>query len=187
MVYFALFLLLSFSFAIPALSKDIYKWVDQDGRVHFTDSPALIPEDALEKVEVIEGQGKDPGEGQFAVVKTSSSVVEGKSTELVFDEQTQNEQALREFWRSQALEIENKGKAILAGINNTKKQIDHKRREVDYLLINGYFADRSILELRYLESYLQELNSQLVLLAEERENLADEARREGIPPGYLRK
>lgn len=155
--------------------------------MHFTDSPALIPEDKLEKVEVIEGQGKDPGEGQFAVVKTSPAVVEEENSELVFDEQTQNEQALREFWRSRALEIENKERAIMDEIDITEKQIDHKRREVDYLLINGYFADRSILELRYLESYLQELNSQLILLAEERENLADEARRQGIPPGYLRK
>jgi hypothetical protein len=186
MVFYA-FLLLSFSFIIPALSKDIYKWVDQDGRVHFTDSPSLIPEDKLEKVEVIEGQGKDPGEGQFAVVKISPAVVEEENLEPDFEEQTQNEQALREFWRSQALEIENKEKAIIAEIDNTEKQIDHKKREVDYLLINGYFADRSILELRYLESYLQELNSQLILLAEERENLADEARRQGIPPGYLRR
>jgi len=85
------------------------------------------------------------------------------------------------------LEIKNKEKAIIAEIDNTEKQIDHKRREVNDLLINGYFADRSILELRYLESYLQELNSQLILLAEERENLADEARRQGIPPGYLRR
>jgi len=94
MVFYA-FLLLSFSFVIPALSKDIYKWVDQDGRVHFTDSPSLIPEDKLEKVEVIEGQGKDPGEGQFAVVKTSPAVVEEENIEPEFDEQNQNEQALR--------------------------------------------------------------------------------------------
>jgi hypothetical protein len=186
MVYFALFLL-SFSFVTPALSNGIYKWVDQDGHVHFTDSPALIPEDKLEKVEVIEGQGKDPGEGQFAVIKTSPSIVEEENIEPEFDEQNQNEQVLREFWRSRALEIENKERVIIAEIDNTEKQIDHKRREVDYLLLNGYFADRSILELRYLENYLQELNSQLILLAEERENLADEARRQGIPPGYLRK
>jgi hypothetical protein len=186
MVYFAL-VLLSFSFVTPAISKDIYKWVDQDGRVHFTDNPALIPEDKLERVEVIEGQENESEEGQFAVVKTSPAVVEEENVEPEFDEQNRNEQALRDFWRSQALEIENKEKAIIAEIDNTEKQIDHKKREVDYLLLNGYFADRSILELRYLESYLQELNSQLILLAEERENLADEARRQGIPPGYLRR
>lgn len=71
-------------------------------------------------------------------------------------------------------------------ISLTKNLISYKKREVDYLLTNGYFADRSILELRTLEDRLKRLEFDLGLIKPERENLEEEARRAGVPPGYLR-
>jgi hypothetical protein len=75
---------------------------------------------------------------------------------------------------------------ILEEIEITKKLISAKKSEVDFLLINGYFADYSILELRNLQDYLKGFHDQLGLLQEEKAQLKEEARRAGVPAGYLR-
>ncbi|HSE84464.1 MAG TPA: hypothetical protein VLB01_07955, partial [Thermodesulfobacteriota bacterium] len=111
---------------------------------------------------------------------------EEESSELYLEQQRQGEEAQREYWRGLALQIEAREKAILEQIKITKEQIRYKKREVDYLLLDGYFADYSILELRYLENLLKDLENQLALIGLEKNNLKTEARRRGIPPGYLR-
>jgi hypothetical protein len=106
----------------------------------------------------------------------------GVEEDLEIDE----EEAIREYWRSRALEIDNEEKRILEDISLTRNLITYKKREVDYMLTNGYFADRSILELRNLEDRLKQLEFNLGSIKPEREKLQEEARRAGVPPGYLR-
>jgi len=173
----------------PSYAKDIYKWVDKDGTLHFTDNPAGVPEEKLGEADIIEG--KEEGSGEEAEVDLTKIVPapseeEGLEADLDLEEEERKEEGLREVWRRRALEIEDREKTILEDIEITKQNIRDKKREVDALLINGYFADYSILEFRYLNDLLQELEDQLKLIEQERANLQEEADREGIPPGYLR-
>lgn len=176
-----LFLLVSLT---PSYSKTIYKWVDEDGTIHFTDDPKNIPEDKKEKAVVIEGE-EPGGETEVNSTKTVPAFPQEENPEADL-EKKREEEAIREDFRSRALEINDKEKALLEEIKTTKEQISQKKREVDLLLIYGYFADYSISELRYLNDYLSQLEDQLALIKQERESLEEEARREGIPPGYLR-
>jgi len=61
-----------------------------------------------------------------------------------------------------------------------------KKKEVDYMLINGYKADYTIIELRNLEKYIEELEAQVAEIEPKMQNLRIEARKAGIPEGYLR-
>jgi ATP-dependent Lon protease len=176
-----LFLLVSLT---PSYSKTIYKWADEDGTSHFIDDPKTIPEDKKGKAVVIEGE-EPGGETEVNSTKTVPALQQEENPEADL-EKKREEEALREDFRSRALEINDKEKVLLEEIKTTKEQISQKKREVDLLLIYGYFADYSISELRYLNDYLAQLEDQLALIKQERESLEEEARREGIPPGYLR-
>lgn len=167
-------------------ANDIYKWIDENGNVHFTDNPSLIPKEKAVEVETIEKLNHRRSEDQFKSNLPTPTPSDDLVNSMEDDLETGKEKAIREFWRSRALEIDNEEQRILQEISLTKNLITYKKREVDYLLTNGYFADRSILELRNLEDQLKQLQFDLSLIKPEREKLQEEARRAGVPPGYLR-
>src|ERR1700758_3536183 len=136
----------------PSYARDIYKWIDKDGTSHFTDDPKTIPKDKRSKAIVIEGE-ESSGEKEVNSTKTAPAPSEEENPEADL-EKKREEEALREDFRSRALEIEDKKNAILEEIEATKHALREKKREVDSLLINGYFAGYSIQELRYLSDYL---------------------------------
>jgi Domain of unknown function (DUF4124) len=177
-----------FLISVPDLTNanDIYKWTDETGKVHFTDNPTLIPKGRGVEVEMIEEVKKRSSEDQtksnLPTPTPTGDLLNGVEEDL----ETDKEEAVRDYWRSRALEIDNEEKRILEDISLTRNLLTYKKREVDYLLTSGYFADRSILELRNLEDWLQHLESDLGLIKPEREKLQEEARRAGVPPGYLR-
>jgi hypothetical protein len=170
----------------PTNANDIYKWTDEAGKVHLTDNPALIPKDRGVEVEIIEGTKKGRSEYQIKSNPPTPTPSDDLSNGVEDDLEIDKEEAIRDYWRSRALEIDNEEKRISDDISLTRNLITYKKSEVDYLLTNGYFADRSILELRNLEDQLQHLESDLGLIKPEREKLQEEARRAGVPPGYLR-
>ncbi|MBI4229128.1 MAG: DUF4124 domain-containing protein [Deltaproteobacteria bacterium] len=177
-----------FLFLVPhhTNANDIYKWTDENGNVHFTDNPSLIPKGKAVEVEIIE-KLKDGRLEHTTKSNLPSPTPSGDSANGVEEESERDkEQAIREYWRTRALDIDNKEKRLLEDISLTKRLIIYKKREVDDLLGNGYSADHSIFELRNLEDRLNHLEFNLGLIKPEREKLEDEARRAGIPPGYLR-
>jgi len=93
---------------------------------------------------------------------------------------------IRLYWRNLALNIEQKKERTLEEIYITEKKIDILKSNIDYYLINGYKADLMILDLRYLEGRLPPLFKRLELIEEEKEQLRYDARKQGVPPGYLR-
>ncbi|MGH7799210.1 MAG: DUF4124 domain-containing protein [Thermodesulfobacteriota bacterium] len=174
------------SLLIPSYAKEIYKWVDKYGSVHFTDNPSGIPEEKKDEAIII-GEISDGSNEEVELEVLEDAPTQPEEDSIQQDpEEEGKEEAIREFWRSRALEIETKERTILQEIEITKQLISAKKREVDFLLIYGYFADFSILELRNLEDYLKGLQFQLRLIEEEKAQLKDEARRTGVPPGYLR-
>ncbi|MGB7291465.1 MAG: DUF4124 domain-containing protein [Thermodesulfobacteriota bacterium] len=167
-------------------ANDIYKWTDEMGKVHFTDNPTLIPKDRAVEVETIEEVKKRRSEDRIKSNLPTPTPTEDLLNGVEEDLEIDKEEAIREYWRGRALEIDNAEKRIWEDISLTRNLITYKKREVDYLLTNRYFADRSILELRNLEDRLKQLEFNLGLIKPEREKLQEEARRAGVPPGYLR-
>lgn len=122
-------------FPTPSYSKTIYKWAGEDGTIHFTDDPKTIPEDKKSKTTVIEGEGLEE-EADVNSTKTSPVPSEEKNPEADLEKERE-EEALRENFKSRALEIYDKEKALLEEIKVTKEQIIQKKREVDFLLLDG--------------------------------------------------
>jgi len=163
--------------------KDIYKWTDDNGNVHYTDNPSQIPKE--ENIDIIvKGKSIETDyESQLQPLVTPSTVEE----ELLEDNSiVDEEEPEREYWGGRALELNMKEQEIIDFINITKREIAYKKREVEFFLTNGYAADQSIMQLRYLEDRLKDLEFNLSLIEPEREKLREEARRAGVPPGYLR-
>lgn len=169
-----------------ANADSIYRWTDEEGKIHFTDNPALIPKEGVVDVEIIQKLKESDSEDKTDSSPPTPEPSDDEDNSDEEDLESDREQAIREYWRSRALEIDNQEQGILQHISITKNQITYKKREVDYMLSSGYFADRSIFELRYLEDRLKQLESDLELIKPEREKLQEEARRAGVPPGYLR-
>lgn len=62
----------------------------------------------------------------------------------------------------------------------------YKKREVDWYLRNGYPADYMIAELKGIERYIEDLEEELTTIPPKIDALQIEARKAGVPPGYLR-
>ena len=156
-------------------SLTLYKWTDEDGVVHYSDKKPNV------KAEILKLPKRK---------KTNEEIVVEEETVYENEEQQLQEEAIQEdiklYWKNLALGIEEKRERVLEEIFITEKKIEVLKRNIDYYLIYGYSADFMILDLRYLEARLPPLFEQLDLIELEKEQLRRDARKQGIPPGYLR-
>ncbi len=179
--FFYLILMFSFLFVLNTVSTfsyTIYKWKDKNGLVHYTDKK---PVENVKIIEIIRTKKKIPVPDKEIVI------VEEKVDENVAAvEEELIQEEIRQYWRNLALNIELKKERTLEEIYIIEKKIDILKSNIDYYLINGYKADLMILDLRYLEGSLPPLFERLEIIEEEKEQLRIAARKQGIPPGYLR-
>ena len=179
-LFYILTIFISIMFLCTAdlFSYTIYKWTDQNGVTHYTDK---LPEESKEQIEIIKTKKREKSPVKETVVE-EEIVVEDPA--LAEGELLQEE--IRQYWRNLALNIEQKKERILEEIYITERKIDILKSNIDYYLIYGYKADFMILDLRFLESSLPPLFAQLEAVEKEKEQLRIDARKQGIPPGYLR-
>ncbi|MGI9553796.1 MAG: DUF4124 domain-containing protein [Thermodesulfobacteriota bacterium] len=156
-------------------SLTLYKWTDEDGVVHYSDKK---PDKKAEILKLPKRTNPDK-----EIVIEEETVYENNEQQLI--EET-IEEDIKLYWRNLALGLEEKKERVLEEIFVTEKKIEILKRNIDYYLINGYSADFMILDLRYLEGQLPPLFKQLELIELEKEQLRRDARKQGIPPGYLR-
>jgi len=178
---FFYFLTFVYIFALSTenlFSYTIYKWKDNKGAIHYTDKK---PEDSIDVIEIIKTKKKPTDQKDEVVIIEDAN--DNHSAEI---EEERIQEDIRQYWRNLALNIEEKKERTLEEIYITEKKIDILKSNIDYYLINGYKADLMILDLRYLEASLPPLFKKLELIEEEKERLKYEARKQGIPPGYLR-
>jgi hypothetical protein len=166
-------------------SKEVYQWTDADGIMHITDNKSKIPEKFSSTVKEL--NWNDSKNNQNILEDT----LEGSDTEiveLIVDGivDTEHERELRATWRAKAIEIEEQEDEIKYKIDKATEDQKYKKREVDWMLINGYSADFSIRELKGLEKYIKDLEEELTTIQPKIDALRIEARKAGIPEGYLR-
>ena len=179
--FFFYYLILVFFFVLStdnSSSYTIYKWKDKNGAIHYTDKK---PENNMDVIEIIKTKKKQTVQKDEVVIIEETI---DENTAAIEQEKIQEE--IRQYWRNLALNIEQKKEETLEEIYITEKKIDILKSNIDYYLINGYKADLMILDLRYLEGSLPPLFKRLELIEEEKEQLRYDARKQGIPPGYLR-
>ena len=178
-LFFKIILLLTMSiFSINIVKAlTLYKWTDEDGVVHYSDKKPDV------KAEILKLPERKINIDENEIVVEEETVYENEQQQL-------QEQAIQEdiklYWKSLALGIEEKKERVLEEIFVTEKKIEILKRNIDYYLIYGYSADFMILDLRYLEARLPPLFDQLELIEQEKKQLRKDARKQGIPPGYLR-
>ena len=176
--YFTLIFISLFILPAPdSFSYTIYKWKDGSGAIHYTDKR---PEN-IEVIEIIRTRKKQPqAEDETVIIEETINENTAAAEEELLREE------IRLYWRNLALNIEQKKERTLEEIYITEKKIDILKSNIDYYLINGYKADLMILDLRYLEGSLPPLFERLEVIEEEKKQLRIDARKQGIPPGYLR-
>jgi len=167
-------------------SKEVYQWTDAKGTTHITDNKAKVPEQFSPTVKKL--NWNDSKNNQNILEDT----LEGSDT-IIFDiplvdgiVDTEHERELRATWRAKAVEIEKQEYEIKYKIDKATEDQKYKKREVDWMLINGYTADFSIRELKGLEKYIKDLGEELTTIQPKIDALRIEARKAGIPEGYLR-
>ena len=176
--YFLIFVFLFIASAKNSSSYTIYKWKDKEGVIHYTDTK---PNESVGVIEIIKTKKRQPTQKEEVVIIEESI---DKNAAEIEEERIQEE--IRQYWRGLALNLEERKERTLEEIYITEKKIDILKSNIDYYLINGYKADLMILDLRYLEGSLPPLFKKLELIEEEKKQLRYEARKQGIPPGYLR-
>ncbi len=167
-------------------SKEVYQWTDGEGIMHITDNKSKIPEKFSSTVKEL--NWNDSKNNQNILEDT----LEGSDT-IIFDiplvdgiVDTEYERELRKKWRAKAVEIEEQEGEIKYKMDKATEDQKYKKREVDWMLINGYSADFSIRELKGLEKYIKDLEEELTTIQPKIDALRIEARKAGIPEGYLR-
>lgn len=160
----------------------IYNWTDEGNVRHFTNQKQKAVDSAGEKVKVFKFTDKDR-ERNTAVEFNIPDPEEDKNTS---PESLKEKEELRRIWRSRMENIENRIEQTEGEILAIENRMEYLEEEIDYLLINGYSADYMIFELKTLQNGIEPLKNRIDHLEEEKEALRTEARKKGIPPGYLR-
>lgn len=176
------YLILIFCYFFPFINTSdaytIYRWKDSGGTVHYSDKKPDIDNEVIEIIKTKRNSTNVPRE-EIIIVEPVDQIDLEEQNKIA-------EEEIRQYWRNLALNIEQKKERTLEEIYITEKKIDILKSNIDYYLINGYKADLMILDLRYLEGSLPPLFARLELLEEEKKQLRIDARKQGIPPGYLR-
>lgn len=169
---------------VIALAKadTVYKWTDESGVKHYSNKESSTPTNSSKEIEEFKFSHNKSDSDSTTIESFPENINELSQR----DEVTKSEEEIREYWEGLARLIKKEEEKTLYEINLTKEKITYLKKEVDYYLINGYSADYMIYELRYLESRFEPLYDKLESLKEEKLLLKKEARKQGIPPGYLR-
>ncbi len=185
----SIFVTLFYVFLIQALqlnAKEMYKWTDEDGTVHITDKKSEVPPDILENLDKLQWNNNDSEYYQNEEI--DDNLFQYKPPDNYVDSivDTEYEKELKKKWRSMAKEIENRKAEIDYKLQIAKQNYMYKKKELEYLLVEGYMVGTRITELRNLERYIQELEQEQKEIAPQLDILRTQARKAGIPEGYLR-
>ncbi|NIT13834.1 MAG: DUF4124 domain-containing protein [Candidatus Dadabacteria bacterium] len=178
--------LLVFASLISLNAKEVWQWIDDEGVTHITDNKAKIPEEYRHLAKQLNWNDSQNNQNviQDTLAQPDTIIVDENYVDGVID--TEHERMLREEWRGKMVAIEQEQAEIESKLAMAKEDHKYKKREVDWYLRNGYKADYSIYELKWLEEYIEDLEEELTTIPPKIDALRIEARKAGVPEGYLR-
>lgn len=168
---------------LPAHAEEtIYNWTDENNVRHYTNQKQKIDKSRSEKVNELELEESS----RFKNTQPDTNYYESEEFKEETRENEIEQERIKQIWQSKMKALDTRIAAIEEELQLIQSRMEYLDSEIDYLLINGYAADYLIFELRTLENRIEPLRNQITLLEEEKEKLKTRARKEGIPPGYLR-
>ncbi|HSG32514.1 MAG TPA: DUF4124 domain-containing protein [Thermodesulfobacteriota bacterium] len=170
-------------------AKEVWQWTDKEGTTHITDNKAKIPEQYRETAKNLNWNDSSNNENVFKDTLDADDTViitieEEPYVDGIID--TEHEAELREEWRAKMVAIEQEQAEVESKLAQATEDQKYKKREVDWYLRNGYPADYMIAELKGIERYIEDLEEELTTIPPKIDALQIEARKAGVPPGYLR-
>lgn len=143
---------------------EIYKWTDDKGGVHFTEDPSAIPEKYRENTKT-RSTADDALTPQEKVKKQREEQQKSRSVAPEPDNAEKNREQRRE-----------RANQFCSKASRLQRNIDHAKAEYYAYSLNKY-ATRSMMQSYY---------NDIVLAQKELDDFEDQARKNGIPPGWLR-
>jgi chromosome segregation ATPase len=152
----------------------LYEWTDSKGGVHITDQPGTIPERYRSTVHQVEAP---PGE-------KTESIEQRSAPDSGISDNAENEADLKETWQQRM----RRAKRHLSDLEQQYQELDQKRNEAlgrwggvaSGRLEDREEAERIGLEMKHLQQEISDARNQIEVV------IPDEARKAGIPPGWLR-
>ena len=108
-----------------AYGATIYKWVDKEGVMHFTDDPTKIPSQYRNRVETEEREDSKKVETPAAAPVTPPKVTPQKSERVRVDRYGQGE----DYWKAKVQPWKKQLKEATEILESTNRQIDNKLEE----------------------------------------------------------
>ena len=176
-----LILLVLLIFAVPGYGATIYKWVDKDGVVNFTDDLEKVPPSYRERVEV--ETRKDVPE-ESAPLSTEAIPPSGKEEEMIRDNYGRGEA----WWRDKVRPWKEKLKEATEKYEEAQKNFTKKSEELSQTNFFGRSRSQSkwdAMELNRLNEEKKKYEAQMAEANEMLEKLKKEAKETKADPAWL--
>lgn len=152
----------------------LYKWTDSKGNVHITDQLGTVPERYRSTVQKVEAPPDEETE----------SIEQRSSPDAEISDNEEKEADLKETWQQRMKDA----KQHLADLEKQYQALDQKRNEVLGRwggVASGHLedkeeAERISQEMKQVQQEIDNARNQIEVV------IPDEARKAGIPPGWLR-
>lgn len=168
-------LILMFCFSSPLTAGEVYKTLENDGSVKYTN---IKPDHRGEKV--LETKS-------YSHPDTESPTAPESKTEPVYpDTDKEKQDSIDEVFRERAELLYEREQRLVEEIEQKEKYIYELDEVIEDYLVNGYFADRYIFELKVQKNNLEKLREELDGIDEQWYQLKKEARKNSVNPGVLR-
>jgi hypothetical protein len=162
-------------FASAGRTGEVWRWVDEQGVVHFTDSPDSVPEKYREHID----HRELPGEREAS----SGTAQEAKE---VKEEPRDRSGRGEDYWVNRANEIKEQ-------LNRAQREYERVRLEYNDLIAK-YNATRSRAKRRQYQKKIESLQAQLDRRGEDiertkeilKKTLPEEAERAGVPAEWVK-
>ena len=133
--------LFSFVLAVVPAHAKIYKWVDEKGKVHFTDNPSKIPKKQGSKIKILK-ELPPPVQNKVGAGSTSSNKPEQLLNELGnpsgFKSEGENNGLPQQFDEKQIENIQDQLESFQKEFNESQESRKRQLKEVEKVeLING--------------------------------------------------
>ncbi len=171
-------LLLILLFLLPNLNLtagEVYKTKQKNGDFVYTN--VKPKNEAATVVEVKKYRDNDQ-----TVIPDYEKYPENEEDRLAEEKQNY----IDDIFREKAEDLSQREESLKKDIVSTKDYIDYLEDIIEDFLVNGYFADNYIFELRVQERNLEIFKEELEEIKQEEKALKKEARKNNVDPGILR-
>lgn len=158
-----------------SFAGEIYKTKEKNGEIKYTNIKPKNDQETVIEVKTYKNREQ--------TVNTDYKLYpENNDSKLLQEKQNY----INDTFQKRALILKEKEDSLKDNIDSTKEYISSLENIIEDFLVNGYFADNYIFELRVQESNLKKFEKELKNIKEEEKQLKKEARKNNVDPGILR-